>query len=153
MTRNPSHRAFALQIVDPISVYAVGELYIYTDSHIMPRRHNDTHQTMINSPVHMRRNAYRGGWAAKKRQARFRDASSKPERTSSRLSCHSRPKVLHRKNRLHERRVMLLMIAILHDLIYQNPGNNCSRVFLRSCRMSIIKSILHASMPTNSPRP
>ena len=27
VTRNPSHRAFALQIVNPRSVYAVGELY------------------------------------------------------------------------------------------------------------------------------
>ena len=28
VTRNPSHRAFALQIVDPISVYAVGEYWL-----------------------------------------------------------------------------------------------------------------------------
>ena len=40
---------------------------------------------------------------------------------------------------------ILLMIEILHDLVYPNPGNDGSVLHVRSCRMCIINSSTQGS--------
>ena len=48
------------------------------------------------------------------------------------------PRVVDAGPKLGGSGVILLMIQILHDLVYRNPGNYCSMVHIESCGISII---------------